>query len=91
MPIDDFSIIFGLAFFKQVCAFPIPHQNSLLIHDCSKTYKIPTKCVERSKAKALSAIRLAKGASESGHKHRHDKSLASHKDNQRPMQTVGRH
>ncbi|EEF35804.1 conserved hypothetical protein [Ricinus communis] len=62
-----------------------------MIHDGSKIHKILTKCIKRSKAKALSAIRLAKDASESGHKRKNGKGMASHKDNQHLTQTVSRH
>ena len=59
VPIDDFKMVFGIEFFDQVYAFPLPATNSLSILDGSKACMVPTER-GRFEEKTLSAMQFKK-------------------------------
>ncbi|TXG68578.1 hypothetical protein EZV62_003513 [Acer yangbiense] len=58
VPLDDYQMVLGMAFFEQANAFPQPATNSLGILDGDKAYTIPAERLTMSKFKTLSAIQL---------------------------------
>ncbi|TXG53263.1 hypothetical protein EZV62_022432 [Acer yangbiense] len=58
VPLDDYQMVLGMTFFKQVNAFPQPAANLLSILDGDKAYTIPTERLTTSEFKTLSAIQL---------------------------------
>ncbi|KAK0593409.1 hypothetical protein LWI29_036238 [Acer saccharum] len=58
VPLDDYQMVLGMAFFQQANAFPQPAANTLSILDGDKAYTVPAERLTTSEFKTLSAIQL---------------------------------
>lgn len=65
VPMDDFKVVLGLAFFYKAFAIPVPSLNSLVILDDSKVRVIPLKSLAKSKPALISALQFKRGNGES--------------------------
>ena len=61
VPMDDFKVVLGLAFFYKAFAIPVPSLNSLVILDDSKVRVIPLKSLAKSKPALISALQFKRG------------------------------
>ncbi|KAK0578231.1 hypothetical protein LWI29_007082 [Acer saccharum] len=58
VPLDDYQMVLGMAFFDLANAFPQPATSALSIFDGDKAYTIPAERLTMSEFKTLSAIQL---------------------------------
>ena len=71
VPLDDYQMVLGMAFFDQANNFPLPASSSLSILNGGKTHTIQTENMTKLEIKALPTIQLMENPS----------SLTSSKDN----------
>ena len=58
---DDFKVVFGLAFFYKAITIPVPSMSSLLILDNFKVRVIPLRSMAKSKPALISALQFKRG------------------------------
>ncbi|XP_054805380.1 uncharacterized protein LOC129308324 [Prosopis cineraria] len=60
VPMDDFKVVLGLAFFCKAHAFPIPEAKSMVVIDSNMIRVIPLKRLEKSNP-MISALQFKRG------------------------------
>ena len=60
-PMDDFKIVIGMDFFRQVRVVPIPFLRSMAILEEEAPCMVPTITESKAKTPMLSAMQLEKG------------------------------
>ena len=60
-PMDDFKIVIGMDFLRQVRAMPIPFLRSMVILEEEAPCMVPTITESKAKTPMLSAMQLEKG------------------------------
>uniref|UniRef100_A0A2P2K194 Uncharacterized protein LOC105647934 n=1 Tax=Rhizophora mucronata TaxID=61149 RepID=A0A2P2K194_RHIMU len=61
VPIDDFKVVLGLAFFCEALAFPVLASRSLVVVDAHKIRVVPLKRKEKSQPSMISALQFKRG------------------------------
>lgn len=58
VPMDDFRVVLGLSFFRQVRTMLLADSSSLIIVDNGKTHSIPLRSIEKT-SRGISAMQLS--------------------------------